>query len=262
MKRTSLLLVLLAWGEVLFAQSPREKVKDGNKNYQEGAFDQAEINYREALKKGKDHQGTINFNLGDALYKQERFEEAFKAFEESLAAAESKADKAAAYHNLGNSYLKQKKLKEAIQSYKQALINNPADEETRYNLAKALEQKKQEEQQQQEQKQDQKNKDQDQDQEKDQNQDQDQDQQDQKDQKDQNKDENQDQKNQDQQDQQDSKQNPNDPKEQQAKDQQAEMNRKNAERLLQALDRDEEKLQKELMKKKIKAKPLKSAKDW
>lgn len=255
LKRTSLLFSFLGLGLSLSAQNVRDKVQDGNQNYSEGAFDQAEINYREALKNGAKHQSTINFNLGDALYKQERFEEAFKAFEESLSRAESKEQKAAAYHNLGNSYLKQQKLEEAIKSYKQALINNPSDEETRYNLAKALEQKKEQEKQQQQQ-----------DKEKDQDQkDQDKDNQDQQD-KDQNQDDqqNKDQDPKDQQDQGKDQEDKNqDPKDQNKQDQkQADMNRQNAERLLQALDRDEEKLQKELMKKKIKAKPLKSTKDW
>ncbi len=251
LKRTSLLLAFLGLGLSLSAQNVREKVQDGNQNYSEGAFDQAEINYREALKNGAKHQSTINFNLGDALYKQERFEEAFKAFEESLSRAENKEQKAAAYYNLGNSYLKQQKLEEAINSYKQALINNPSDEETRYNLAKAIEQKKEQEKQQQQQDKDQNQKDQDKD---------NQDQQD----KDQNQDDQQN-KDQDQKDQQDQGKDQEDknPKDQDKQEQkQADMNRQNAERLLQALDRDEEKLQKELMKKKIKAKPLKSTKDW
>ncbi|MGK0407730.1 MAG: hypothetical protein ACJAZH_001553, partial [Roseivirga sp.] len=40
------------------------------------------------------------------------------------------------------------------------------------------------------------------------------------------------------------------------------ISRENAERLLEALNRDEEKLQQKLLQQKIKAKPIKSAKDW
>ncbi len=246
--KTNWILFLVALSLGLQAQNTRKKVQEGNQAYAEGAFDQAEINYREALKKEDKHQQTLNFNLGDALYKQERFEEAEKAFQESLAKAESKGERAAAYHNLANSYLKQNKLKEAIEHYKKALINDPADEETRYNLAKALEQQKQEQQQQKDQDKDKDDQDKDQ-----QNQDQ-KDQEDQKDQQDQN-DQQQDQKDQDQKDQE--KQDPS-----QSESQKRDINRQNAERLLEALDRDEEKLQKELLKKKIKAKPSNSSKDW
>lgn len=252
MKKLSLVLSLIALSMHLQGQETRQKVEAGNKAFAEGAYDQAEINYREAFKEGEKHRSTLNFNLGDALHKQERFEEAQKAFEMSLAEAKTKLQKAEAYHNLANNYLKQEKLAEAIQNYKQSLINNPLDEETRYNLAKALQQQKQEQQQQQQ----------------DQNQDQDKDKEDQKDQQDKqdqqdqkDKEDQQDQNQKDQQDQQnnqDQKQDQKPSPEQEQKD----MNRKNAERLLQALDRDEEKLQKELLKKKIKAKPLKSVKDW
>lgn len=250
MKKLSLVLSLIALSMHLQGQETRQKVEAGNKAFAEGAYDQAEINYREAFKEGEKHRSTLNFNLGDALHKQERFEEAQKAFEMSLAEAKTKLQKAEAYHNLANNYLKQEKLAEAIQNYKQSLINNPLDEETRYNLAKALQQQKQEQQQQQQ----------------DQNQDQDKDKEDQKDQQDKqdqqdqkDKEDQQDQKDQqDQQNNQDQKQDQKPSPEQEQKD----MNRKNAERLLQALDRDEEKLQKELLKKKIKAKPLKSVKDW
>ena len=253
MKKLSLVLSLIALSMHLQGQETRQKVEAGNKAFAEGAYDQAEINYREAFKEGEKHRSTLNFNLGDALHKQERFEEAQKAFEMSLAEAKTKLQKAEAYHNLANNYLKQEKLAEAIQNYKQSLINNPLDEETRYNLAKALQQQKQEQQQQQQQQQDQ-NQDQDKDKEDQKDQQDKQDQQDQKDKEDQ-----QDQKDQqDQQNNQDQKQDQKPSPEQEQKD----MNRKNAERLLQALDRDEEKLQKELLKKKIKAKPLKSVKDW
>lgn len=254
MKKIKLLVLLLS-GLIVQAQEVREKVQEGNKAFEEGAFDQAEIKYREALKSSKlKHKATPQFNLGDALYKQERWQEARAAFEASLAEIEDPVDKADAYHNLGNSLMKEEKLEDAIEAYKNALKNNPAAEDTRQNLAQALMLKKKQEQQKQDQKKDNKE-DQKEDQKKDQDQDQKQDQK--KDKQDQKQDQDQKQKDQDQQKNQDEKS-----KEGGAEQQKKDLNRENVERLLEALNRQEEETQKKVLRKKIKAKPNKSAKDW
>ncbi len=53
----------------LLAQTEKKHVREGNKLYSSGKFNDAEISYRKALEKNKkSFQGT--FNLGDALYKQ------------------------------------------------------------------------------------------------------------------------------------------------------------------------------------------------
>lgn len=252
MKKIKLLVLLLS-GLMVQAQEVREKVQEGNKAFEEGAFDQAEIKYREALKSSKlKHKATPQFNLGDALYKQERWQEARAAFEASLAEIEDPVDKADAYHNLGNSLMKEEKLEEAIEAYKNALKNNPAAEDTRQNLAQALMLKKKQEQQKQDQKKDNKE-----DQKKDQKKDQDQEKDQKKDKQDQKQDQDKKQKDQDQQKNQDEKS-----KEGGAEQQKKDLNRENVERLLEALNRQEEETQKKVLRKKIKAKPNKSAKDW
>jgi len=269
MKKINLLFLLLLFAFGSQAQEARKKVKEGNKAYQEGAFDQAEINYREALAAAKDlDKNTSQFNLGDALYKQERWGEAKKAFEESLVQTEDPELKSDIYHNLGNVHMQEQNLEEAIKAYKNALKYDPQDEETRVNLAKALSQQKQEQQQQKQQdqnKEDQKDQQDKQDQ---------QDQQNKNDQQEQNQNQDQsqseDQKNQSEQ--QDSEQNKNQKeqeskgenqsKEQEAERQKTEMKRKNIERLLEALSRQEEATQEKVQRKKMKSKPSNSTKDW
>ena len=61
------------------------------------------------------------FNLGDALVKQERFDEALEAFEKVSASTEDQNLKANALHNKGNVLLSQQDLEGAIESYKDAL---------------------------------------------------------------------------------------------------------------------------------------------
>ena len=166
------------------AQQERKFIRGGNDLFNKQDFEKAEVEYRKALDtEVKSYEGA--FNLGDALYKQKKFDEALQQFQ-SLAQNEKDKEKLGElYHNIGNTLLAMNKLDESIEAYKQSLRNRPNSQETKYNLEFARKQK-----------QDQQNQDQNKDQNKDQ-QDQNKDQQNQDQNKDQNKDENKDQ-NQDQ----------------------------------------------------------------
>jgi Ca-activated chloride channel family protein len=132
-----------------WAQSERSLIREGNSKYERQSYTDAEINYRKAIEKNRDiPQGS--YNLGDALYKQERYNEAVEQFSGALAQAKDPATKAKAYHNLGNALLQAKKLPESIEAYKEALKLNPKDFDTKYNLAyaQALIQQQQQQQQQ------------------------------------------------------------------------------------------------------------------
>ncbi|MCK5168316.1 MAG: tetratricopeptide repeat protein [Bacteroidales bacterium] len=226
-----------------FAQKERKYIRQGNKEFENTNFENSEVSYRKAvdLEEEKSHEPA--FNVGDALYKQEKYEDAIEQFN-SLADVEvSKVEKAKIYHNIGNSLLQSNKLQESIEAYKNALRNNPNDMETKYNLAYA--QKKLEEQKQQNQDQ---NKDQNQDKDK---QDQNQDQQN----KDQNKDEQEKNKDQNQQD----KQNQN---EDQQNQQQPQISKEDAERILQALANDEKDTQKKVKEQQAAAAKVKVEKEW
>lgn len=245
--RAAALILLLAASAA--ADSERALVREGNRLYDSKQFSDAEVNYRKALEKdAKLREG--QFNLGDALYKQGRFEEAEKQFRLSAEAAQDETSRAHAYHNLGNTLLKEKKLEDSIQAYKEALKRNPQDQDTKYNLeyARRLLQQKQQQQQKQE------NKNQDKDQKKD-NKDQKQDQQQQ----------NQDRKD-EQQKQQEQKQQQQQQGEDQKKDQQQgkqakdQISQQDAERILQALKNEEKNVQKKLHK--GSAKQVKVKKDW
>ena len=145
MKQLVFIILFLVNGTVLFAQQEKSYVKKGNELYQQKKYTEAEENYRKSVaKKEKNVEG--NFNLGDALYKQKKYAEAGDQFTK-LGESGNKAMAAKAYHNLGNSLLGNKKLEESIEAYKKALLNNPKDDETRYNLAYAQEKLKQQQQQ-------------------------------------------------------------------------------------------------------------------
>jgi Ca-activated chloride channel homolog len=202
------------------AQSERKLVREGNQMYKNKKYSDAEVNYKKSLDANRDSK-PAQFNLGDAYYKQGKYEDAMRQFE--ALSADKKLDKgkqAQAFHNLGNSYLQSKKYEESINAYKNALKLNPKDNDTRYNLAYAQSMLQQQQQQQQNQQKD--NKDQKKDKEK----------------------EKQQQQQQDQQKKEDQKQD--DQKQAQKRDK---ISKEDAEKILQALNNDEKNTQKKLTKK-------------
>ena len=132
--KTTFIVLTLGSFFSLIAQSERKMTRNGNTNYETGNFIDAEINYKKALEKNSDLL-EAQFNLGDALVKQERFDEALEAFEKVSASTENQNLKADALHNKGNVLLSQQRSEGAIESYKDALRINPKDHETRYNYA-------------------------------------------------------------------------------------------------------------------------------
>ena len=119
--------------------------------YEEKKYSDAEVNYRKGLQTTKDLKFG-KFNLGDALYRQDKYDDAIKEFSDlSMDKKLEKKDRASAYHNLGNAWLKSKKYEESIKAYKGAMKLNPLDSDTRYNLAYAQAMLRKEEQQKQKQ---------------------------------------------------------------------------------------------------------------
>ncbi len=262
------LLGLLLWTATGMAQSEKKKIREGNDLFEKQDFSQAEVEYRKALEaKPNYYKGT--FNLGDALYAQENYEESAKLFDEIANSQVSDKEKSAAYYNLGNALLEGKKYEESINAYKNALRKNPDDEQARYNLEYARQMLKQQQQQQQQQDQNKdQNKDQDKkdDQKKDQNKDQNKDQ-DKKDDQQKDQDQKQDQEqNKDQKDQQKQDQNQDksqDKKDQQQQQQPQQISKQDAQRMLDALKNDEKGTLQKLQKQKAQAiKGKKSDIDW
>lgn len=128
--------LLLALAGSAIAQSPNKFIRQGNKKYAEQQYTDAEADYKKALTKDS-ASATSQFNLGNALYLQQRYGEAGEAYAASAKGARSPQEQAAAYYNNGNVHMQGRKWEDAIRSYKQALLRNPRDEQARYNLAYA-----------------------------------------------------------------------------------------------------------------------------
>jgi len=237
--------LLLGMSSVVMAQHNEvlKLTRQGNKEFEKADYKEAEVNYRKALELELTHF-TAQYNLANNLYKQERYKEAAEQFSDIMDIAPNDKIKSQILHNLGNSYLKEKEYEKSVAAYKNALKINPNDNDTRYNYlyAKKLLEKQQ-----------QQNKDQKKNQNKDQK----------KDNKEQKKDnKEQDKKEQDQQKQESKdKQEQNKNKEQQ-KPQPQKISKKDAERMLKAMQQKEKNTKQKLDKKKVKARISKTENDW
>ena len=166
MKRILLISNIVLFAAGAFAQQEAPDVRRGNKQYNKQDFTAAEVDYRRGLEKnGNSFEG--HYNLGNALFKQDKYPEAQAEYQKAAQLLDSKQDKkqlAESYHNLGNAYFAQQQYDKAIAAYQQSLRNNPKDNDTRYNLVKAMQMLQEQQQQQQQQQKHDQNKDQNQDQ--------------------------------------------------------------------------------------------------
>lgn len=241
-------LFLLPFG--LLAQSAYQEIREGNKAYNQNKYDISENLFRKSLQKDPAPVESA-YNLGNALYRQGKYEDAARYFNMAADKSKDKDVKSNAYQNLGNSLLKSKKLEESIKAYKNSLIQQPNNADSRYNLAYANRMlQKQKQQQKKDQKQDKKKQDQKQDQDKKK---QDQDKQDQ--------DKKQDEKDKEQQDQKKEDQEKQD-QQQQQQQKKEEISRDDAKRMLEAVNQKEKAVQEKLKKKKIKSVDIDIEKDW
>ena len=150
MKKIIILLFALgSWGIVL-AQKEAGDVRRGNRHYHKQNFTEAEIDYRRAIDTNKDSY-EAHYNLGDALFKQDKYAEAQEEFEKAAHMLDKKSDKertAKVMHNLGNCAFAQQQYGQAVAAYQESLRANPKDNDTRYNLVKSLQMLEQQQQQQ------------------------------------------------------------------------------------------------------------------
>ncbi len=151
--------LLFLWS-ALHAQDEKKQLREGNKAYQSGKYEDAAKQYESALKKNTNYKKAY-YNLGTAKYKSladkkhdADFRAMYGAKADSILAQQyrdaagnldifanggtsSKDSAHSALHNMGNAYLMAKDYQKAIDAYKKSLKYDSKDEDTRYNLAYA-----------------------------------------------------------------------------------------------------------------------------
>ena len=111
-------------------------IYEGNTEFDNSNNIKAEKNYRRALSTGV-KKNTANYNIANVLQEQDYLDEAIINYFDVISASKSKTNKHKSYHNIGNAFMENKNYKAAVEAYKNALRNNPADDESRYNYALA-----------------------------------------------------------------------------------------------------------------------------
>ena len=117
-------------------KAERDYIRKGNRLFNDSVFVDAEVNYRKALEINP--KSTVSmYNLGNTLSQQQKFQDAMEQYASASKIEKDKMKLAHIYHNMGVLFQAGKDYAKAVDAYKMSLRNNPADHETRYNLALA-----------------------------------------------------------------------------------------------------------------------------
>ena len=134
------------------AQPEYPYLRNGDKSYEDGRYSDAETMYRKALELSPD--ASSSYNLGNSVFLQDRIPEAIDAYKLAIQSAEKPETKSKAFYNMGNAYFQNKEYQQSINAYKEALKINPSDEDAKKNLMLAMRQLRQEQEQQEQKKED------------------------------------------------------------------------------------------------------------
>ncbi|MDB4601252.1 tetratricopeptide repeat protein [Flavobacteriaceae bacterium] len=226
--------------EIAINKDSNNLTLDGNVEFADKNLIEAEKFYRKSISKDSLNI-KASYNLANSFYRSELKQEAINQYKSSIEKTKSKETRHKSFHNLGNIYMQNEDYQNAVNSFKNALLNNPTDDETRYNYALAKELLKNEQK----------------DNKKDDN--------DKKDDKDKKKDKDKDKKDdqkekKDKQKEKDKKDDKNNDKKEKPKPNK--ISPEQLKNLLKAMDNQEKKVQQKINKKKIKGSPVKNKKDW
>lgn len=135
--RNVIIILFMGFAVQVHAQADLKFVRRGNRDFENKQYQQAEIQYRKALEKNAESEAA-DFNLGNALYRQNQFDVAASRYASLAAKQTDRQSLSHRYYNLGNALYKSRKYKESIEAYKQALRQNPNDLDAKHNLQLAL----------------------------------------------------------------------------------------------------------------------------
>jgi tetratricopeptide (TPR) repeat protein len=134
-------IALLGWiifaSNKCSAQSTNKLLREGNKSYDKEKYNNATESYSKALQKApKDVRA--NFNQGDAFFKLNELDKAKEQYMSAARLSKNTDIQAKAFYNIGNAWYKQEKYEESAKAYKVSLKLNPKDTQAKYNLMMAL----------------------------------------------------------------------------------------------------------------------------
>jgi Ca-activated chloride channel family protein len=173
-KSKSAATVAAIFGLLIFSSAAFASPSGALREYKSGNYGAALKDYEQSLEKQKNDDPRLHFNAGAAAYRDGKFDQAAKHFDQAIISPDLKLQEQA-YYNLGNTLYqlgeqnpdpskRSETWEESLQKYENSLKLNPQDTDAKFNhdfVKRQLEKlKKQQQQQQQNSKQDQSKKDQ------------------------------------------------------------------------------------------------------
>ena len=122
--------------EIAINKDSNNLTLDGNVEFADKNLIEAEKFYRKSISKDSLNI-KASYNLANSFYRSELKQEAINQYKSSIKKAKSKETLHKSFHNLGNIYMQNEDYQNAVNSFKNALLNNPTDDETRYNYVLA-----------------------------------------------------------------------------------------------------------------------------
>lgn len=149
MMRLTLILFVLAAG--ILADDGEKEGRRGNKHYEEGSYEsaiEAYLNGLSALDASSNPwmHYALNNNLGAALLKAGDAAGANEAFSRALLNAPTPADYARSAYNAGNAAYNAEQLEQALQYFRESLLREPDNQDAKFNyefVKRRLEQQQQ-----------------------------------------------------------------------------------------------------------------------
>jgi Ca-activated chloride channel homolog len=147
-------IILLLFPQFMWSQwiTPHinRDIRRGNSAQQDGKYAEAQDYYSSGWAKDSLNP-LLLYNKGNAFYRSGNVDTAMYFYEQAAQKLKRPEHQSRAHYNLGNAHMQKESWDKAIRSYISALQANPEDQNARYNLAYALRMLQQQQQQQQQQ---------------------------------------------------------------------------------------------------------------
>ena len=131
------LLFLTSAASLLYAEeSDRRDVRKGNREFDDGNFREAVVDYQKALLRDST-SFAASYNMANALYRLDNVAEGKKILDTLAAVAPESEYAADYYYNLGNAAAAMEDWQAAVDAYAQSLLRNPGDMDAKENYVYA-----------------------------------------------------------------------------------------------------------------------------
>lgn len=147
-RRLTLSLALAA-PLIAASQNHGRTIREGNRAYADERFADAEAQYLKVLDEVQNEPRAL-FNAGNAAYRQQRLNDAVERYQTAATVYTEESDRADAHYNAGTALLASEDFAGSIASFREALRLDPDHRDARYNLLYAMKKLEQQRQDQQE----------------------------------------------------------------------------------------------------------------